>query len=53
MENTMKTARIFYESDGYHISDDSLSYLDARGKAYKSRSAAIKAAKEMGYTRFV
>lgn len=37
---------IFEEADGFHWSHKGLNYLDARGKGHKSRSAAIRAARE-------
>lgn len=36
-----RIARIFEDTDGWHICDNALSYLDARGLAYVSRRAAI------------
>ena len=43
-------ARIFQEPTGkYHICDDDLGYLDARGCGYDTKSQAIRAA-ALGYT---
>jgi len=44
----MKTvARIFQEVTGkYHICDNNLSYLDARGYGYNSRREAIRSIRE-------
>ncbi len=42
-----RVARIFQEPTGqWHISDDALGYLDAQGRAYKSRAAAIRSLRE-------
>jgi len=45
-----KVARIFDEADGYHICDDALDHLDARGPAHRTKADAIRAAVESGYT---
>lgn len=37
---------IFEEADGYHWSLKSIDYFDARGKAYPSKAAARRAAKD-------
>jgi hypothetical protein len=47
------TARIFQEADGFHWSPESLPYLDARGRAYGSRSEALRSAYSAGYTHAV
>lgn len=42
-----RIARIFEEPNGqYYICDNALDYLDARGRAYKSRQEAIAALKD-------
>ena len=42
MGKEKRIARIFGEATGkYHICDDALDYLDARGRAYDSRRQAI------------
>jgi hypothetical protein len=47
----MKKAVLFTEVTGfYHLSDDDLAYLDARGPGYKTKAAAMRAAAESGYT---
>ena len=44
-------AIIFLEGDGlYRISGTGLGFLDARGRAYPTKAAAIRAAADMGYT---
>ncbi len=46
----MKTARIFEEPTGkYHICDDGLDYLDARGHAHDTKADAMRAAARDGY----
>ena len=40
---TTKVARVFEDVGGYYICCNSLPYLDARGRAYSSRIAAISA----------
>lgn len=50
----MKTARIFQESTGqYHICDDSLDYLDARGRGFDAKADAMRTAFSMGFTHAV
>jgi len=49
----MKTARIFRDVGGYYVCDDDLDYLDARGHAYPTKAAALRAAWEQGYTHAV
>jgi len=49
----MKTARIFADVGGYYWCDDELDYLDARGKAHRTKADAQRAAKEAGYTHAV
>ena len=48
--NRFRIARVFEESDGFHFSCNSLDYLDARGKAYKTKADALRAAFRCGYT---
>lgn len=49
-----KIARIFQEVTGlYHVCDDSLDFLDARGPGYKRKSDAMRAAFFSGYTHVV
>ena len=55
MEKKMrKIVRIFESAGSYYLSDDSLSYLDATGRAYKTKAEALRAAREIwkaeGYT---
>lgn len=40
----MKIARIFADIGGYYICDNHEDYLDARGVAYPSKAAALRAA---------
>jgi hypothetical protein len=48
------TARIFEDVGGFfYVCDDALPYLDTRGRAYPSKSAALIAAWESGYDRAV
>ena len=51
MANTV--ARVFEDVGGYYVCDDSLPYLDARGYAHKTKSEAMRAAFEQGYTHAV
>jgi hypothetical protein len=57
--NKQSVARIFEDIGGYFISDNSLSYLDARGSAFPSRRAAIASLKQArkyipeGYTHYL
>ena len=37
---------IFEEADGYHYSARASEFLDARGTGYRSRAAAMRAARE-------
>ena len=49
-----RVARIFEESSGkYHVCDDALSYLDARGAAYNNKREALEGAYRSGYTHAV
>ncbi len=48
--NRLRIARVFEESGGFHFSCNSLDYLDARGKAYKTKADALRAAFRCGYT---
>ena len=36
--------RIFEEAGGYHICDDDLDYMDARGRPYPTKAAATRGA---------
>ena len=46
-----RIARIFEECTGlYHICEDVLDCLDARGRGYKTKIAAMRAARDMYYT---
>ena len=51
--DTRKVARIFSEADGYHVGDDKLDYLDARGKPFRTKAAAMRYALTNGYTHAV
>ena len=46
----MKATRIFQEPDGFHWSSTTLPHLDARGRAYATKSEALRAAYGAGYT---
>jgi hypothetical protein len=46
-------ARVFESVGGYYICADSLDYLDARGKAYPTKSAALRAAYRCGFTHAI
>ena len=48
-----KVARIFEDVGGYYVCSDELPYLDARGPSYRTKAAAQRAAKEMGYTHAI
>jgi hypothetical protein len=37
---------LFEEADGFHFCDRGLGFLDARGRGFKSRHAALRAARE-------
>ncbi len=51
MKNIEKNmARIFEDTDGYHVCSDDLDYLDARGYAHKTKASALASAYEQGYT---
>lgn len=43
-------ARIFEDVGGYYVCDETLPYLDARGKGYRSKAQAMRAARLNGYT---
>lgn len=44
-------ARVFQEPTGlYHVSDESLDYLDACGPGHATKAAALRAAWANGYT---
>ena len=49
----MKTARIFEDVGGYYVCDDADDYLDARGRSYRTKAAALRAAWESGYERAI
>jgi hypothetical protein len=44
---TTKVAYVFEDVGGWYICDDDASMLDARGRAYQSKNAAIAGLKEM------
>lgn len=46
--NEKRVARIFEELDGFHVCDNAQS-LDARGPAYPTKAAALRAAYDAGY----
>ena len=52
-----KVVRIFEDVGGYYLSDDSLDFLDARGRSYPTKAAALRAAREewapLGYTHAI
>lgn len=48
-----KVARIFEEADGYHICDDALPHLDARGPGRATKSEAMAGAFFLGYSHAV
>lgn len=43
-----RIARVFADCDGYHWCDESLDFLDARGRAYKTKAEAMRAAYVFG-----
>ena len=43
-------ARIFEDVGGYYICDESSEYLDARGCSYPTKSSAMRAAYDAGYS---
>lgn len=45
-----RTAYIFENVDGYHWCEHNEQFLDARGKAYKTKADAMRAAAAEGYT---
>jgi len=45
--------RIFEESSGFHYSDESLPFLDARGRGFRSRSEAMREAYRNGFTHAI
>lgn len=47
-----RTAIIFEEVTGWHVSDEKNDCLDARGKGYRTKTAAIRAASASGYTHY-
>jgi len=49
----LSVARIFEESDGYHVCNEESDTLDARGKAYPTKAEALRAADRMGYTHAI
>jgi hypothetical protein len=49
----MKTARIFEDVGGYYVCDDADDFLDARGRGYQTKAAALRAAWESGYDRAI
>jgi len=46
----MRTARVFQEPDGFHYCDADLPYLDARSRAFPTRTEALRAAYRAGFT---
>ncbi len=48
-----KIARIWYDTDGIHLSDDALPYLDARGAGFVTVADAYRAAVADGYTHAI
>lgn len=49
-----KVARVFEECTGkYHICDDGLPHLDARGPGYDTKAQALRVAVHIGYTHAV
>jgi hypothetical protein len=51
VEFNVTRVRIFQEPTGrWHISNDDLPHLDARGTGYPTRAAAVKDAKYWGWT---
>lgn len=50
---TKRTARIFEEHDGYHVCDDDLEYMDARGRGYRTKADALRTAAGIGYTHAI
>jgi hypothetical protein len=53
MKTEKTTARVFADVGGYYFCDEELEYLDARGTAYPSKAAALRAAYGAGYTHAV
>jgi hypothetical protein len=51
-QDTM-TARIHYEADCYHISNDAWDHLDTSGPGYITLAAAYRRAAELGYTHAI
>ena len=49
----VRMARVFEDVGGYYYCNEGLSYLDARGRAYPSKSAALRAAYRGGYTHAI
>lgn len=48
-----KVARIFSDTDGYHVCSEELPYLDARGPAFRTKADALRHAARAGYTHAV
>ena len=48
--NMRAVARIFDDVGGYYVCSDAINHLDARGRCYPTKAAAMRAAAEMGYT---
>ncbi len=46
MKKEKKIVRLFLDIGGYYLCDDALDYLDARGRAFPTKAAALRAARE-------
>ena len=54
MERKKRVALITTEvGKGWIVSDNTLPYIDARGRGYRTAREAIKAAREDGYTHYI
>lgn len=51
--STKLTARIFGEADGWHVCDEGLDYLDARGVGHATKADALISAYSRGYSHAV
>jgi len=49
----LSVARIFEESNGYHVCNEENDTLDARGTSYATKAEALRAADRMGYTHAI
>lgn len=52
MNDKKRTAHIFLDSKGFYFCDSKKDYLDARGTAYRTKTCAIRAASNYGYTHY-